>query len=339
MSPTEKQTTLLQRYTEACNYPGALDDIAVERHLRRYLDAIGVKRKIHRLQFAWGIHQHPSLLRYVQRVLEDFASRNPTAARAAMAARDAMDARGARAARALQRFTSWCIYRGGWWWYSELSWLATTYIGAVQLKKASVKSWAEPVFEAFVAGAWILHFTEDTLYWVAKPKVHVEPITPGNGRRLHNSSYAAVESDLENIYFWHGVLVPAFVVTYPQWITLTHIQDEANAEVRRVMIERYGLSRYLLDSGAKKLAEDEFGELYSTEIPGDESLVMVKVLNSTAESDGSYKPYFLRVHPELRPLLADRSTGPAQKLTPLNAVASTFGLTGREYLESLVAQT
>ena len=112
------------------------------------------------------------------------------------------------------------------------------------------------------------------------------------------------------------------------------------AEVRRIFIERYGLTRYLIDSGAKKIAEDEFGEIYCSELPGDEPLVMVKVINSTPEADGSSKPYFLRVHPELRLLLpGENGLGAAQQLTPLNAVASTFGLTGEEYLKRLVAES
>ena len=78
-----------------------------------------------------------------------------------------------------------------------------------------------PVLDAFLAGAWMLHFTDDTLYWVAKPAVHVETI-PG-GRRLHSDKTAALESAVERLYFWHGVLVPAFVVVRPDWITLDHI--------------------------------------------------------------------------------------------------------------------
>jgi hypothetical protein len=155
---------------------------------------------------------------------------------------------------------------------------------------------------------------------------------------MHNASGPALRSDVENLYFWHGVLVPAFAVTRPEWITLKHIADEDNAEVRRILIERYGMSRYLIDSGARKVAEDEFGELYSSDIPNDEPLVMVKVLNSTPEPDGSYKPYFLRVHPELRPLLND-GLGDPQTPTPLNAIASTFGMTGDKYLKRLVAQS
>lgn len=256
-----------------------------------------------------------------------------------------MDARAAispaDAGCVLHRFAAWCVqaYGFGWSWYRfDLSWIATTFIGARQLKSDSVEDWSKPVFDAFLAGAWMLHWTEDTLYWVAKPDLRREETA--NGRRFHNDAGPAVRSDVENLYYWHGVMVPAFLVTRPDWITLKHVSTEDNAEVRRVMIERYGLTRYLLDSGAKKLAEDEFGELYRSELPGDEPIVMVKVINSTPELDGSRKPYFLRVHPDLRPLLKPGlGMGDPQKLSPLNAVASTFGLTGKEYLARLVAQS
>ena len=65
---------------------------------------------------------------------------------------------------------------------------------------------------------------------------------------------------------------------------------------------------------------------------------MVKILNSTPEPDGTQKPYFLRVHPEIRLLLKD-GAGETQTPTPLNAIASTFGMTGKQYLDALVAQT
>ncbi len=165
-------------------------------------------------------------------------------ASAARAAIDASDARDASAARALQRFTSWCIHRIWYWWSGEISWLSATHLGAVQLKKETVLAWSKPLFEAYLVGAWILYWTEDTLFWIAKPTVHTETVN-GN-RRLHNESYAALESDVENLYFWHGVLVPAFVVVRPDWITVEHIDTERNAEVRRVMLERFGLDKYLL---------------------------------------------------------------------------------------------
>ena len=157
--------------------------------------------------------------------------------------------------------------------------------------------------------------------------------------RLHcENGPALAYPDGWTIYAWHGVRVHYRIIEHPQDLTITEIQQEKNAEVRRVMMERYGLSRFLIDSGAKKLAEDEFGQLYYTAIEGDEDLLMVKVMNSTAEPDGSFKPYFLRVQPELRPMLKE-GLGEPQAMTALNAVASTFGCTGKEYLKQLVEQS
>jgi hypothetical protein len=55
------------------------------------------------------------------------------------------------------------------------------------------------------------------------------------------------------------------------------------------------------------------------------------VVNSTRETDGSFKRYWLRVDPQIRPLLADNRFGVQQCPTARNAVASTFGMTGEEY--------
>src|SRR5262249_39508336 len=137
--------------------------------------------------------------------------------------------------------------------------------------------------------------------------------------------------DGSSLYAIHGVRVPAWVVEHPELITVKKIQDEQNAEVRRIMMERYGLSRYLIDSDAKIIHADEFGTLYRQEVLRDEPLVMVAVINSTAELNGDYKTYFLRVNPELRPLLQDGSMGEPQTLTARNAVASSFGLRGEQY--------
>ncbi len=68
-------------------------------------------------------------------------------------------------------------------------------------------------------------------------------------------------------------------------------------------------------------------------IPGEqEPLLLVRVTNSTPEPDGSFKDYVLRVHPECRPILGPDRFGAPQELTALNAVASTFGMRGSEYL-------
>jgi len=183
------------------------------------------------------------------------------------------------------------------WWYQEVSYLACTHIGAEQLGTSSGLRWAKPIYDAFLAGCWTIQFTDDALLWCAKPAVHVEEIP--TGRRLHSAETAAVESDIERLYFWHGVLVPAFVVVRPDLITLDHIRQEENAEVRRVMTERYGYERYLTDVGAQREQADDYGELFRIQREGDTDLVMVRVVNSTPEPDGSFKPYMLRVPPHV----------------------------------------
>lgn len=151
--------------------------------------------------------------------------------------------------------------------------------------------------------------------------------------RLHcNNSFAISFPDGWAVYVVKGVRIPhPYIVEHPEQITVEAIESERNAEVRRVMIENYGQARYLLDSGATEIHRDDWGILYRKEVPDDEPLVMVKVANSTPEPDGSFKDYFIRVHPELRPMLRDKTLGEPQEMTARNAVASTFGKTGREY--------
>lgn len=144
-------------------------------------------------------------------------------------------------------------------------------------------------------------------------------VTLDNEYRVHsfNGKAAVVFPDGREEFYWHGVKVPGFVITNPEKITVLDIQSEGNTEVRRVMLEKYGLSNYLKNAGARLLDEDEFGKLWRVEIAGDEPLVMVEVLNSTPEPDGTTKTYFLRVPPDM--------------LTPQQAIAWTFNLEAHEY--------
>lgn len=113
--------------------------------------------------------------------------------------------------------------------------------------------------------------------------------------------------------------------------TVREIERERNAEVRRVMVERFGMERFLLESGAQLIHTDETGALYRRELADDEPIIAVHVINSTPEPDGSLKKYMLRVQPELRPMLGNGRFGEPQELTARNAVASTFGLRGDQY--------
>ena len=136
--------------------------------------------------------------------------------------------------------------------------------------------------------------------------------------RLHCETDMAISfSDGWGLYRWHGVEVPKAVILQPESITVDQIESEPNVEVRRVMLERYGQERYLLDSGAQEIASDGYGVLYRKSLPDDEPLVMVKVKNSTPEPDGSIRDYFLRVPPSIE--------------TAHAAVAWTFDMNVQDY--------
>lgn len=128
-----------------------------------------------------------------------------------------------------------------------------------------------------------------------------------------------------------------------------------------------GAVAYCRDGGAKVLERsDDHGLLLCRDVAGDEPIIMVQVLNPTPEPDGPlsegqaraifgdvavdvvlarwpsapmfsaetvprFKQYFLRVHPELRPMKNGQVVGKPQEMTALNAVASTWGLTGEQF--------
>ena len=122
------------------------------------------------------------------------------------------------------------------------------------------------------------------------------------------------------LYSVHGTRIPAWVIEQPERLTVAAIDAEQNAEIRRVMLDRYGWARFMQDSGAERLDHDErWGTLYRRSMADDEPLVMVEVINRSPEPDGHFKHYTLRVPPNCR--------------TSLEAVAWTFNMAPAEYAE------
>ena len=141
--------------------------------------------------------------------------------------------------------------------------------------------------------------------------------------RLHAEDGAAFEyPGGPAIWAVHGVVVPADVITDPASITVERIDEASNAEIRRVLTERFGAERLIREGGAELVDEDDVGRLWVRRFPRTdwrhpEPVQMVEVRNSTPEPDGSVRTYFLRVPPSI-------STARA-------AVAWTFGLRGSHY--------
>jgi hypothetical protein len=75
--------------------------------------------------------------------------------------------------------------------------------------------------------------------------------------RLHNEKgMAARYRDGWGVWAIHGVRLSERIVMQPETLTLAEIKAEENAEVRRVMRERFGEGRYLRETGAKLIHAD-----------------------------------------------------------------------------------
>ncbi|MFF3686695.1 DUF6745 domain-containing protein [Streptomyces sp. NPDC002187] len=119
------------------------------------------------------------------------------------------------------------------------------------------------------------------------------------------------------LYAWRGMPVPADFLRELTSLTPERIRTEENAELRRVMLEHYGYDRYLAESAAEPVHRDETGILWRIALADDEDVVMVEVVNSTPEPDGTHRTYWLRVPPDTR--------------TAKEGVAWTFGLHADAY--------
>jgi hypothetical protein len=205
----------------------------------------------------------------------------------------------------------------GWYYSDWLAWIEfPTHFPEFKYDKKQLEQWREWIAIAKSTHGFLAF---DGICFVSDRPTR---LTVDDQGRLHNESGAALQyADSYSFYSWHGVTIDwdkAYIIEHPEQITTELIEAEANAEVRRVMIERYGQDRFIIDSKAQKIHEDDFGVLYEKELKDDpEPMVMVKVVNATAEPTGEYKDYWIRVDPKCR--------------TAKQAVAWSFNKTEEEY--------
>ncbi|MCC7529178.1 MAG: hypothetical protein IT342_11675 [Candidatus Melainabacteria bacterium] len=136
----------------------------------------------------------------------------------------------------------------------------------------------------------------------------------GNPDTNINAPNQITTVDIEgNSWQMRNILIERFGSTRYQ--TLQKIKSLANGEARTALLEEFGLTNYWSACGAKKTQEDSYGALFR--ILPDTHTSLVRVINSTPEPDGIFKEYFLKV--------------PANMSTAKEAVAWTFGLQPQEY--------
>src|SRR5262249_35230527 len=129
---------------------------------------------------------------------------------------------------------------------------------------------AESLLEAYEHGLWLLWPLDGEIIALLRPALHFD-----ERRRLHG---ALVWPSGAREHHWHGVRVAEHVGMRPETITAREIDKEANVEVRRVLVERFGIGRYLEEKKARVLDDDpRYGTLYRIAQREDEPLVAVRV--------------------------------------------------------------
>ena len=183
-----------------------------------------------------------------------------------------------------------------------------------------VCGWQDPILERFEIDEALMQSCGWTWWHQNVLAISDRPraINRDTQGRLHCEDAPSIRyPDGWALYHIHGVCVPEHVVMRPTEITLSQIADEKNAEVRRVMVERYGEERYIVDSGMKSIArDDKYGELFVQNFDAGRPIAKLRVINRTPEPDGSSRIYWLPINPK-------HYNGDAGRI-PQAAVASTW---------------
>lgn len=233
------------------------------------------------------------------------------------------------------------FWQAGWWW-GAANWSFYRDVCKLELE-GDLWDRARAWERANSVGWWWPH--KDFVMVCERPNfIRREQVGPRGwgSHRLHCEDGPAIGWEGWELYFWHGLQVPAEAFTVPGWLNAERITKEPNAELRRAYMEMLpgGQAEYLKEAGGElldKVHEPPFPGLIDAELwrmpnpDGGEPFVCVLCRNSTREPDGTFKRYSLWVHPELRPLLSNGELGQSQELTAHNALASTFGERGETY--------
>lgn len=192
----------------------------------------------------------------------------------------------------------WRMYQGGNMWSGYPAYLAAMrdVIGLTGLD-----CWDKfAAWEACAIEGGFRIVTKDFCMVTDRPTI----LKMDNRNRPHSEDTPSHKwSDGWALYYIHGIAVTEQIVMRPETLTFEQISKEENAEIRRIMMERYGFERFLRESDATLL--DECGEdhpmkgLRTAKLWRVKDVTLLDVLNSTPEPDGSVKRYVIPVDADL----------------------------------------
>lgn len=129
---------------------------------------------------------------------------------------------------------------------------------------------ADHCFTAITSPEWVLLCDKPTINHIGD-----------DGVPSHLDAPAIGFADGYGIFSFQGVTLPPDMIVNPEGLTAQRIMAEENAEVRRVMMRKFGEGRFVEEIGAAVIDRHDDYILYKADLPDDEPLVMVRMNNST----------------------------------------------------------
>lgn len=168
-------------------------------------------------------------------------------------------------------------------------------------KEVGVKDleFATPYAEILQRCAFVWFYDEECILVKTPFKIHLN--TDGELDREDGPAYE--EEKGKGLYFIGGVPVTEQIVMRPETLTVSEIKNTENAEVRRIMRERFGDGEYLSQTDAKILHVDSVP--VDALVPGGESIQRALMIDNEnmkwlVGSDGSTsRVYYMRVPEEV----------------------------------------
>jgi hypothetical protein len=254
------------------------------------------------------------------------------------AVRDAVNgARSARGPRATKEIRDalldtirrgWAYYLGGRWWGGGWYYWGMAYVAffrdVVGLKLPGDTWDRSHAYADMMSAGWLWPHKDFVMVCEPPVTLHLEDrLMPGQRwRRLHNEHGPAIAwRDGTALWYLRGMSVPQQLVESPETITAEQIATERNAEVRRVMLDRFTAARFVREIGATIVdAHELHGKLYRYDQRDDEAVCVLEVVNASPEPIGYeagpndvvrdgrvWKTYFLRVPPTCSTALEARA--------------------------------
>ncbi len=163
---------------------------------------------------------------------------------------------------------------------------------ALEILGVNIVQTQHPLVDAVTAGGWWWPF-KDVCFACDNPaEIHVT-----DHLRLHNENDMAMRFR-DGWGFWalDDVQVPEEVVKNQYSAADIDAVSDRRFLLREVMIRRFGLSKYLRESGSTEIHRDDYGILYRKTLP-DGTLIGIVLANETA--DHGFNSYSLCVPPEI----------------------------------------